>query len=76
MLAAAPDFILVNEDGLTLTGGVPNALKAPGASLTPAGKTGNVFTLPGGYLQGLGLNSPDAIRAIADRIHPELDQGK
>lgn len=72
MLKAAPDFILVNEDGLTLSGGVPVALKAPGAALTPAGRSGNVFALPGGYLQGLGLNSPKAIRAIAERVHPEL----
>ena len=75
MLEAAPDFILVNEEGLTLSGGVPVALKAPGAALTPAGRSGNVFALPGGYLQGLGLNSPRAIRAIAERVHPELGSG-
>ena len=72
MLEAAPDFILVNEDGLVLSGGTPTALKAPGAMLTPAGKNGDVFSLPGGYLQGLGLNSPSAIRAIAAHVHPEL----
>jgi len=72
MLQAAPDFILVNEEGLELSGGVPVALKAPGAALTPAGQSGNLFALPGGYLQGLGLNSPKAIRAIASRVHPEL----
>lgn len=72
MLEAAPDFILVNEEGLVETGGVPVALTAPGALLTPAARNGNVFALPGGYLQGLGLNSPKAIRAIAERVHPEL----
>lgn len=75
MLEAAPDFILVNEEGLELSGGVPVALKAPGATLTPAGRSGNVFALPGGYLQGLGLNSPKAIRAIAERVHPGLGGG-
>ena len=76
MLQAAPDFILVNEEGLETNGGVPVALTAPGALLTPAGQNGNVFALPGGYLQGLGLNSPDAIRAIAAKVHPELgDEG-
>ncbi len=72
MLQAAPDFILVNEDGLELSGGVLIALSAPGALLTPAGKNGEIFALPGGYLQGLGLNSPKAIRAIARHVHPEL----
>ena len=72
MLEAAPDFIIVNEEGMTETGGVPVAMTAPGAILTPAGKAGNIFSLPGGYLQGLGLNSPKAIRAIAKEVHPEL----
>ncbi|MCG8691556.1 MAG: ABC transporter substrate-binding protein [Minwuiales bacterium] len=72
MLKAAPDFILVNEEGLELSGGVPVALKAPGAALTPAGQSGAIFALPSGYLTGLGLNSPKAIRAIAERVHPEL----
>jgi len=72
MLKAAPDFILVNKEGLELSGGVPTALKAPGAVLTPAGQNGNVFAIPNGLLQGLGLNSPKAIRAIAERVHPEL----
>ncbi len=72
MLAAAPEFILVNQEGLDLSGGVPTALKAPGALLTPAGQNGNVFAIPNGLLQGLGLNSPKAIRAIASHIHPEL----
>ena len=74
MLNAAPAFILVNEEGLQTSGGTPVALLAPGALLTPAGQSGNVFALPGGYLQGLGLNSPKAIRAIAKRIHPELGE--
>ncbi len=73
MLKAAPDFILVNKEGLELSGGVPVALKAPGAALTPAGQSGTYFALPSGYLTGLGLNSPKAIRAIAERVHPDLD---
>lgn len=72
MLQAAPDFILVNKEGLELKGGFPVALTAPGAALTPAGRSSNIFALPSGYLQGLGLNTPNAIRAIAERVHPEL----
>lgn len=72
MLQAAPDFILINKEGFELKGGHPVALSAPGAIHTPAAKSGNIFSLPGGYLQGLGLNTPKAIRAIAKRVHPEL----
>jgi iron complex transport system substrate-binding protein len=74
MLAAAPDFILVNTEGLEQRGDVPVALSAPGATLTPAAANGRVFAIPNGFLQGLGLNSPSAIREIAKRIHPELAQ--
>lgn len=73
MIEAAPDFIMVNKEGLEISGGIPVALKAPGALLTPAGKSNNVFALPSGHLQGLGLNSPKAIKAIAQKTHPELN---
>ena len=65
----------MTEEGLELSGGIPIALTAPGAALTPAGRSGNIFALPGGYLQGLGLNSPKAIRAIAKHVHPGLQGG-
>ena len=73
MVEAAPDFILINEEGFEDKGGVPVALTAPGAMLTPAGQNGNVFSMPGEYLQGLGLYTPTAIRAIAAEIHPDLE---
>ncbi len=75
MLAAAPDFFLVNQEGLELSGGAPVALGAPGALLTPAGRNNNVIALPEAYLQGLGLYSPKAIRALAEQLHPELGPG-
>lgn len=74
MLEAAPEFILVNVEGLELNGGVPTALKAPGALLTPAGQNDNIFALPNGHLRGLGLYTPAAIRGIAEKIHPELSR--
>jgi iron complex transport system substrate-binding protein len=74
MLAAAPDFILVNVEGLEQRGDQPVALSAPGATLTPAARDGRVFAIPNGFLQGLGINSPQAIREIAKRVHPELAQ--
>lgn len=72
MVAAAPEFILLNPDGLENRGGVPAALTAPGALLTPAGRSKRLITLPGEYLQGFGILTPTAIRTLARAIHPDL----
>ncbi len=72
MVAAAPEFILVNQDGLELKDGLPVALSAPGAALTPAWRNRRIITLPGAHLQGFGLLTPTAIRALAFQLHPEL----
>ncbi len=74
MAKAAPEFIVTNQEGLAEAGGTPVALKAPGVRLTPAGRNQHIFSLPQGYLTGLGLMTPKAIRAIAQYIHPELAQ--
>ena len=72
MLAAAPDFILVNEDGLIEVDGSKSALDAPGVRLTPAARNGLIFALSAGYLTDLGLATPKAITLIARKIHPDL----
>ena len=72
LLMAAPEFILTNEDGLVPSGGAPAVLNAPGAAATPAARAGRLITLPGRYLQGLGLSTPEGIRLLAGRFHPEL----
>ncbi|MFN9926392.1 MAG: hypothetical protein ACK53I_05575, partial [Phenylobacterium sp.] len=72
MVAAAPEFIRLNPDGMENRGGVPAALTAPGALLTPAGRSKRLITLPGEYLQGFGILTPTAIRTLARAIHPDL----
>lgn len=72
LLMAAPEFILTNAEGLVLSGGAPAVLSAPGASATPAARAGRLITIPGRYLQGLGLSTPEGIRLLAARFHPEL----
>lgn len=72
MVAAAPEFILVNAEGLDLKEGLPVALSAPGAQLTPAAQTGNIFTLSEGMLTGLGPSTPQAIIELARKMHPDL----
>jgi len=72
MVAAAPEFILVNAEGLDLKDDLPVALSAPGAALTPAAQSGNVFSLSDGMLSDLGPSTPAAIRELALKLHPEL----
>lgn len=70
MIEAAPEFILTNQDGTTPVDGVPVALKAPGARDTPAGKAGRLITIPGQYLQGMGILTPQGVRVLARQLHP------
>lgn len=72
MVEAAPEFILTNQDGTLPRDGVPVALMAPGALATPAGKAGRLITLPGRYLQGMGIYTPEGIRLLARLLHPDL----
>jgi iron complex transport system substrate-binding protein len=73
MIEAAPEFILTNRDGTVAADGVPVALKAPGALATPAGKAGRLITVPGEYLQGMGILTPRGVLALARQLHPGLD---
>lgn len=72
LLVAAPEFILTNAEGLVRNNGVPIVLTAPGASATPAARSGRLITIPSRYLQGLGLSTPEGIRLLANHFHPEL----
>ncbi|MFM8900906.1 MAG: hemin ABC transporter substrate-binding protein [Burkholderiales bacterium] len=70
MIEAAPEFILTNQDGTVPSDGVAVALRAPGALATPAGKAGRLITVPGHYLQGMGILTPAGIREVARALHP------
>lgn len=72
MIEAAPEFILTNQDGTQAVDGVPVALKAPGALATPAGKAGRLITIPGQYLQGMGILTPQGVLLLARQLHPGL----
>lgn len=73
MMMAAPEFILTNEDGLMSGANQDDAvLSAPGVKLTPAARQQQILSLPGRYLQGFGLHTPEAIRLLARHIYPDL----
>ncbi|MFN3630654.1 MAG: ABC transporter substrate-binding protein, partial [Casimicrobiaceae bacterium] len=65
MVAAAPEFILTNRDGLTPTAdGTPIALKAPGAAATPAAREGRLVHIADRYLGGIGIHTPEGLRLL------------
>lgn len=70
MVVAAPEFILTNQDGTAPVDGIPVALRAPGAMNTPAGKGSKLITVPGHFLQGMGILTPQGVRALARQLHP------
>lgn len=73
MIAAAPEFILVNTEGLEdSSAGAPAVMLAPGVKLTPAAQADAVFSLPNGLLTDVGLSTPRAIELLARKLHPEL----
>lgn len=69
MIEAAPEYILTNRDGTSANDGVPVALRAPGALQTPAGRAMRLITVPGHYLQGMGLLTPQGAMAVARQLH-------
>lgn len=77
LLAGAPDFIFTNQEGLqNETKGVAAVLAAPGASLTPAYINQAVFSIPGRYLQGLGLSTPAGVRYLRDQVKRLISEGR
>jgi iron complex transport system substrate-binding protein len=72
MVVAAPDVILMMDDGLKAAGGESAILEAPGVRLTPAGKSGRIVSMDGLYLLGFGPRCARAAADLARAIHPEL----
>jgi iron complex transport system substrate-binding protein len=68
-IAAAPEVILVTEQGLQAAGGIDGLLKAPGLVQTPAGRARRVVALEALLLLGFGPRLPQAVAALADALH-------
>lgn len=71
-IAAAPDVLLVTEQGLQAAGGVDGLLKAPGLAATPAGRARQVVALEALFLLGFGPRLPQALSALAAGLHRPL----
>lgn len=66
---AAPDVLLLTDQGLDAQGGVQPLLDRPGMLLTPAGKSKRVVSLEALYLMGFGPRLPQAVDELASAIH-------
>ncbi len=68
-IAAAPDIILVTDQGLAAAGNAAELLKLPGLSHTPAGRAKRVLSLEALELLGFGPRLPQALARLAQGLH-------
>jgi len=61
VVAAAPDLIVVGEDGLRTLGGEEKVWALPGLALTPAGQHRALLVVDEMALLSFGLDTPGAI---------------
>ncbi|MDI1261541.1 ABC transporter substrate-binding protein [Aquabacterium sp.] len=76
-MVAAPDVILVTQQGLQAAGGVAGVLRLPGLADTPAGRARRVVAMDAPLLLGFGPRLPLAVRQLAEQCanalaHPVL----
>lgn len=67
LAAAAPEVLVVPEEGYTVLGGLEGLLAIPGVLATPAGQSGSVFAYPEGDFLTFGPRIADSVaRLVAD----------
>lgn len=69
IIDAAPDVILMMDRGGDHGATDTELLANPAIALTPAGKTGTVYRLDGGYLLGFGPRAAAAAGDLADLVY-------
>ena len=69
-VAAAPDYILMLDRGLSSVGGKDSVLAQPGLALTPAGRNKRIVALDDLLLLGFGPRTGQAIAELARALHP------
>jgi iron complex transport system substrate-binding protein len=68
VLAAAPDVILVTQQGLDAAGGADKLWQHPGLALTPAAKKKQLVAMEALYLTGFGPRLPQAVGELAQKL--------
>lgn len=72
LVAAAPDVIVLPEDGLEALGGVEAALELPGVSETPAGRNQAFLAYDEAYFFNLGPRVGQALQQFITDLYPGL----
>ncbi|RQS22610.1 hemin ABC transporter substrate-binding protein [Burkholderia sp. Bp8998] len=72
LAAAAPDIVLISDEGLTAVGGRAALLAAPGFDATPAGRAQRVVSLDALFLLGFGPRLPLAVTTLHRRLSDAL----
>lgn len=70
-VAAAPEVILITDQGLRELGGAKRLWDKPGLALTPAAKAGRVVSMDALFLLGFGPRLPEAVRDLARRLRAQ-----
>ncbi|WDD91257.1 ABC transporter substrate-binding protein [Burkholderia sp. FERM BP-3421] len=72
LVAAAPDVVLISDEGLAAAGGRAALLAAPGFGTTPAGRAQRLVSLDALFLLGFGPRLPQAVATLHQRLRDAL----
>lgn len=72
-VAAEPEVILVTRETLEQLGGKAKLLARPELATTPAGRNKRLAAMDGLLLLGFGPRTPEAVRKLARKLHPDAD---
>ena len=72
-VAAQPDVLLITTRSLGLLGGKAGLLDLPEVAVTPAGQASRILSLDGLLLLGFGPRTGEAVRWLAQQLHPNLE---
>ncbi|KVQ64254.1 heme/hemin ABC transporter substrate-binding protein [Burkholderia territorii] len=72
LAVAAPDVVLISDEGLAAVGGRDALLTAPGFGATPAGRARRVVSLDALFLLGFGPRLPLAVTTLHRRLSDAL----
>ncbi|WP_334106795.1 heme/hemin ABC transporter substrate-binding protein [Methylobacillus sp.] len=71
LVAAAPEVIIVTNEGLEASGGLQNFLKTPGIAMTPAGRNKRIVSMDTQYILGFTPRLPSALAELAQAIRKQ-----
>ncbi|WP_286836780.1 ABC transporter substrate-binding protein [Spongiibacter sp.] len=73
LVNAAPDWIVVTDQGLEQFGGVDGLLRQPGMALTPAAESRRILSMDALLLLGFGPRTADAATTLFNALHGESE---